>query len=160
MRAAHAEQGRRIVNHREPRRIPGFARCDETDAELFTGRQLGSRILFAADASRARRAAAPRQVRQPLQRGARAAEMIDQRTKGARPDIVGADQPQPVDALFVGQVRCTWRSSVHAAPAAAWINLKEWERGVFSRSFRDPPSGAGPESILPIVVTDSGFARF
>src|SRR5204863_7109255 len=47
----------------------------------------------------------------------------------ARPDIVGADQPQPVDALFVGQVRCTWRSSVHAAPAAAWINLKEWERG-------------------------------
>src|SRR2546430_12625527 len=48
----------------------------------------------------------------------------------ARPDIVGADQPQPVDALFVGQVCCTWRSSVHAAPAAAWINLKEWGRGV------------------------------
>src|SRR5260370_12310266 len=48
----------------------------------------------------------------------------------ARPDIVTADQPQPVDALLVGQVRCTWRSSVHAAPAAAWINLREWGRGV------------------------------
>src|SRR5258708_28913143 len=135
MRAAHAEQGRRIVKHREPRRIPGFARCDETDAKLLAGRQLSLRILFAADASRARRAAAPRQVRQPLQRGARAAEMIDQRTKRARPDIVTADQPQPVDALFVGQVRCTWRSSVHAAPAAAWINLKEWGRGVERRAY-------------------------
>ncbi len=50
------------------------------------------------------------------------------RHKTARPDIVGADQPQPVDALFVGQVRCTWRSSVHAAPA--WINLSKWERGL------------------------------
>jgi hypothetical protein len=27
-------------------------------------------------------------------------------------------------------------------------------------SFRDAPLGAGPESILPIVVMDSGFARF
>jgi error-prone DNA polymerase len=25
-------------------------------------------------------------------------------------------------------------------------------------SFRDAPLGAGPESILPIVVMDSGFA--
>jgi len=27
-------------------------------------------------------------------------------------------------------------------------------------SFRDAPLGAGPESILPIVVMDSGLARF
>ncbi len=83
MRAAHAEQGRRIVKHGEPRRIPGFARCDKTYAELLTSRQLSSRILFAADASRALRAAAPRQVRQPLQRGARAAEMVDCRSGSA-----------------------------------------------------------------------------
>src|SRR5258705_11307931 len=60
--AAHAEQGRRIVEHGEPRRIPRFARCNQTDAELFAGRQLSSRILLAANPSRARRAAAPRQV--------------------------------------------------------------------------------------------------
>jgi len=33
--------------------------------------------------------------------------------------------------------------------------------GVFgfgkASSFRDAPLGAGPESILPVVVTDSGF---
>src|SRR6266478_3593231 len=78
----------------------------------------------------------------------------------ARPDIVGADQPQPVDALFVGQVRCTWRSSVHAAPAGSMDQPEGVGKGVFSPSFRDAPSGAGPESILPIVVMDSGFARF
>jgi hypothetical protein len=27
-------------------------------------------------------------------------------------------------------------------------------------SFRDAPLGAGPESILPIVVMDSGLTRF
>src|SRR5258707_1589442 len=123
-------RGRRIVEHGEPRRIPRFARCNQTDAELFAGRQLSSRILLAANPSRARRAAAPRQVGQPLQRCPRAAEMIDQRTKRARPDIVTADQPQPVDALLVGQMRCTRGFDVHAAPAAAWINLREWGRGV------------------------------
>src|SRR5258708_26049495 len=29
-----------------------------------------------------------------------------------------------------------------------------------SSSFRDAPLGAGPESILPVVVMDSGLARF
>src|SRR6267154_1766224 len=29
-----------------------------------------------------------------------------------------------------------------------------------SLSFRDAPLGAGPESILPVVVMDSGLARF
>ena len=148
------------ANCGESRRIPGFARRDESDAKSFARGKLSTRILVAADTGGTRRTAASRQIRQPLQRRSRAAEMIDQRTKGARPDIVGADQPQPVDALFVGQVRCTWRSSVHAAPAAAWINLKEWGRGFSPRHFRDPPSSAGTESILPIVVTDSGFARF
>jgi hypothetical protein len=29
--------------------------------------------------------------------------MIDQRLKRARPDILAADQPQPIDPLLVGQ---------------------------------------------------------
>ena len=50
--------------------------------------------------------------------------MIDQGTerarprfKTARPDIVAADQPQPVDPLGVGEVCRAGRSGVHAAPA-------------------------------------------
>src|SRR3954447_2618831 len=33
------------------------------------------------------------------------------------------------------------------------------ENKAFVSSFRDAPLGAGPESILPIVVMDSGLAR-
>ncbi|HEX3116886.1 MAG TPA: DUF6471 domain-containing protein [Bradyrhizobium sp.] len=43
--------------------------------------------------------------------------MIDQGTEGARPDIVGTDQPQPVDPLRVGEVSRARRLAVHAAPA-------------------------------------------
>src|SRR6266480_6741168 len=66
----------------------------------------------------------------------------------ARPDIVGADQLQPVDALLVAQVRCTWRSSVHATPAAAWINLKEWGRG-FLPVIPGSAVGRGPGIHTP-----------
>ena len=97
-RAAHAEQRRRIVEYRKPRRITGFARRDQADAELLAGGEFGARIGLAADPARTRSAAAPRQIGQPLQCRARAAEMIDQRTERVRPDAVGTDQPQPVDA--------------------------------------------------------------
>jgi hypothetical protein len=39
--------------------------------------------------------------------------MIDQGAEGARPDIVGTDQPQPVDPLGVGQVCRGWRLGIH-----------------------------------------------
>ena len=83
----------------QPRRIAGFVRRDQADADLLARGEFGPRILLAADPPRTRRAAAPRQIGQPLQRRARIAEMIEQRTKGARTDIVAADQPQPVDPL-------------------------------------------------------------
>jgi hypothetical protein len=51
-RAAHAEQRRRVVEHGQPRRVPGLARRNQTDAEFFAGRQFGARILFAADPPR------------------------------------------------------------------------------------------------------------
>src|SRR5258708_6604789 len=90
-RPAYAEQGRRIVKHREPRRISGFTRRNQSDAEFFTGRQFSARILLAADPPRTRCAAAPRQIGQPLQGRPRAAEMIDQRTKRAWPRYYGAN---------------------------------------------------------------------
>ena len=101
---AHGEQRRRIVERRQPRRIAVLAGREPGDAELAARGELGLRLVHAADAPRSRRAAAARQIRQPLQRGTRRAEVIDQRTEGARPDIVGADQPQAVDPVSLGQL--------------------------------------------------------
>ena len=75
LRAAHAEQGRRIVEGGEPRRIAGFVRRQQADADPLAGRQFGARIFLAADAARTIGAATPRQIGQPRQRGAGAAEM-------------------------------------------------------------------------------------
>jgi hypothetical protein len=102
-RAAQSEQGRRIVEHGEPRRIAGFIRRQQADAEPHACGKLSARILLAANPRRTISAAAPRQIGQPFQGGARVAEMKQQGIKGARPDIVGADQPQPVDPLGVGE---------------------------------------------------------
>jgi hypothetical protein len=45
-------------------------------------------------------ASAARQRRQSLERRAGSAEMIEQRAKGARADILTADEPQPVEPLL------------------------------------------------------------
>src|SRR5450755_2204848 len=82
--------------------------------------------------------------------------MIDQRTKGARPDIVRTDQPQPVDPLLVGEVCGVGCSDVHAALPAQFRPTGGCDQLVLNAwtplpPFRDAPSGAGPES------RDSGF---
>jgi len=43
-----------------------------------------------------------RQGRYARKRTARAAELIDQGTKCPRPDVLGADQAQPIKPLLVG----------------------------------------------------------
>ena len=58
-------------------------------------------MVLTGDANLAR-AAAPGELGQAFERSARAAAMREQRTKGARPDILRADQPQPVDAVGFG----------------------------------------------------------
>ena len=78
MRAAHAEQRRRIVKHGQPRRITGFSRCDQHDAELFARGKFSARVVLAANPAGTCRAAAPCQVGQALQRRPRTAEMIDE----------------------------------------------------------------------------------
>jgi hypothetical protein len=49
--------------------------------------------------------------------------MIEQRIKGARPDIVAADQPQAVDPLDVGEMGRELRPVVHAAAALPNLGL-------------------------------------
>jgi hypothetical protein len=46
--------------------------------------------------------------------------MVEERAEGARPDIVGADQPQPVDPILVGKRRGARCSVVHAAASLNW----------------------------------------
>ena len=75
---------------------------DQADAELLAACEFTAGVVFAADTARPRRAAAPGEIRQPLQRGARTAEMFDKRMERTWPDMVAPDQPQPVDPLGVG----------------------------------------------------------
>ena len=70
------------------------ASCDRTDA---TGRL---------------RAAAAREIGQRLERGPRAAEMVEQGAEGARADILAADQAQPVEPLVVGELHTAGGSAV------------------------------------------------
>ena len=66
-RAAHAEQGRRIVERCQPRRIGGFAGRDQRDADPFRRGDFGPCFLLAADAARSGRSrrAAPGRAAAP-----------------------------------------------------------------------------------------------
>ena len=115
-RAAHAEQRRRIVQHRKPRRITGFARREQADAEF-----LGWPQVRRAHRPRCRSGPAVTRRRAAPDRAAAPARLPRCRNDGAaskcaRADIVGADQPQPVDPLGVGELV---RAVVHAAPSLA-----------------------------------------
>jgi hypothetical protein len=79
-----------------------------------------SRSAVSREQMRAGFAAPPRrQLRQRVQRSARPAAMIDQAAKGARTDIVAANEPQPVEPLLVGQTdACFVRVHRHGAPIA------------------------------------------
>src|ERR1700676_3822020 len=77
-RAADAEQRRRIVERGEPWRITGFARREKAHTKPLACGKLIARVFLAANPSRTISPATTREIRQPLQRGARAAEMMDQ----------------------------------------------------------------------------------
>jgi hypothetical protein len=104
IQAAHGQQRRCIVEHRKSRRITGFTRREQANADLLAGRKLCARVRLAANTPGTHGTAALRQTGQPLQHGVRAAIVIDQGTESARSDVVRTDQPQPVDPLCVGQV--------------------------------------------------------
>src|SRR6185437_1936501 len=80
-----AEQRRCALQCGEPRRIARFARRDQADPKLAAAREFTAGLVLAADTARTRRAAAPREIGQPLQRRTRAAEMTDQRMECTRP---------------------------------------------------------------------------
>ena len=101
--AAYREQGRRVGDHLQARRIIRLAERDEVDAARARRLQFGLRLLVRTDARRRRCAAAAGESGQGAKRGARAAIMIDQVAEGARADIVGPDEAQPVEPLLFAQ---------------------------------------------------------
>jgi hypothetical protein len=112
--AAHRKQRRRVIDHLQAFRIAGFADGDECHAEVLRGFHL---LLgqFARTDLRRRGAATARQRGQRFKRGAGAAEMIDQGAKRPRPDVLAANEAQPVEALFVGEMDGI-RAFVHSSP--------------------------------------------
>ncbi len=98
---AHRQQPRRVVDRLQPRRIAGLAERDERDPEPKRRGEFAFGVDARAHLHAACETAALRQRRQRLQGRPRAAEMIDQRPKGARADIGAADQAQPVDPRLI-----------------------------------------------------------
>src|ERR1700686_1381569 len=115
--SAHPKQRRRVIDHLQAFRIVGLANGDECDVELSRGVDLPFGRVARTDLRRSP-TATPRQRGQGLKRGAGAAEMIDEGAKRARPryyganarrlrhntarpDILAADEAQPVEPLLV-----------------------------------------------------------
>ena len=112
--SAHRKQRRRVVDHLQALRIAGFADGDERDVEFSRGVHLTLSLVARTNLRRSP-TATPRQRGQGLERRAGAAEMIDEGAKRARPDILAADETQPVEALLVGEVDAL-RRFVHVCP--------------------------------------------
>src|ERR1700722_18262753 len=103
--APKSENRRRGIDLLQRRRIIRLAQGDETDAKFASGDELFFDLFDRSDADRALRAAAPRELRQRLQRGSDATAIGDERPKGPRTNILRACKPQPIEALLVGKTR-------------------------------------------------------
>jgi hypothetical protein len=95
--AADREQRRGVIDHLQTLRIVGLAECHQRNAELGAGFNFPLGLLTRANLRTAGAAATARQPRQGFECRARPAEMIEQRPKSARPDILASNEPQPVE---------------------------------------------------------------
>jgi len=101
--AADREQRRGVVDGRQLRRIFVLAEGHQRNAHLGRRRELCLSFLARANPHRPRRAAAPGEIGQRLERRTGAAAVIKERAEGARSDVLGTDEAQPVEALVVGE---------------------------------------------------------
>ena len=99
----------------------------------------------AGDADGARRAAAPRKVRQRVERGLRRAEMIDEAAERRRPDILAADQPQPGKPLLVGQRDAARAFDDAQRTASAKVGRKHGGAAAGSTRSPLPPACVPPD---------------
>jgi hypothetical protein len=73
--------------------------------------------------------------------------MMQQGTKGAGADIVGTDQPQPIDPLRVAELRYVLGLIVHAAPVRGIVAQlldgdKVAKQELFATDFRQGRGGS------------------
>jgi hypothetical protein len=101
--AAHGEERRGVVDHAQAVRIVRLAQRQQGDAESPGRRELALGVLARVHARGTACAAAAGEIGQGREGGSGAAAVIDQGAEGARPDMVAADEAQPVETLFVGQ---------------------------------------------------------
>lgn len=134
--AAHGEERRSIVGRLQAARVFGFAERDEVDAEAARGEKLALGFVRGRDADRAHRPAAAGEIGDCIERRARPAIVVEQRAEGARPDILAADQAQPVEPLLIVQAYLTRHVRVHSADRKPGT----WSRGKHSTSRTDIPA--------------------
>ena len=101
-----AESRRRVLDRRQLRRILGIAEHQEAGAARGERRHLGFRFGHRADADGLPTAASPREIRQCAQRRRRRTEPVEQAPEGDRPDVLAADQPQPIPPLGNHRAEC------------------------------------------------------
>jgi hypothetical protein len=111
---ADGNQGRRVIDHLQPARIMRLAARDQRNAEFAASLDL-TFGLFARANLRCAGAAAARQCRQRFERRACSAEMVEQRAKRTRADILTADEPQPVEPLLIRQTYW-FKALAHPSP--------------------------------------------
>jgi hypothetical protein len=112
---AHCNERRRVVDCLQGARIVRLAQRNETDAAPPRGGKLTLGLFDGRHPDGARCAAAAGEIGQRRKRRPGAAEPIEQGAKRARPDILAADQAQPVKALLIGQADVTGHGLVHSA---------------------------------------------
>ena len=100
--AAYRDERRRVVDHCQSGRIVGLAERDMGHAEQPCPIDLALGLFPRPDSGKACRAAAPGQ--RCGERSPRAAIMREQRAERPRPDVLAADESQPVDPLLIGEV--------------------------------------------------------
>ena len=102
----HGQDRRRIVDRCEPARVSWLAPADEPRPETVQCGELGLGFGASDRGHGLGALAAPRELRDHLQRRAGRAEAAQQRVKADRADGLGAAQPQPVEALLRIEFAC------------------------------------------------------
>ena len=97
-------------------RVVRLAERDEAGAEALHGGELALGLVLAAEPELA--AGLAPEIGQRLEGGRRAAEAVHQVAEGARADAFAADQPEPVDALAVGEDDASHSGSAFLADLA------------------------------------------
>ncbi len=102
----HGQDRRRVLDCRKPARIGWLAPADEPRPETVQCGELGFGLRARDRGDGLGALAAPRELRDHLQRRAGRAEAAQQRVKAHRADGLGAAQPQPVEALLRIEFAC------------------------------------------------------